>query len=108
MEHRRSEHDDPIPTGGLLWQEDVPTNEEGKLRRHAAAFVLVLLDPDATDEQRDNAARHLIECQPARALALLALNLREALAIIEEHDGVPRGSAVADMRRSLHGVRRGA
>jgi hypothetical protein len=82
---------------------DLPaTAEEARLRQHIANFVLTALDRTEPMVERENAARHALICDPARAMGLLIQVGTGAIETIEAVEGHAPGAAIAELRANLH------
>jgi hypothetical protein len=97
---RREDPDDPL--AGMEQSpldERCETPEEERRRSHVAEFVLDMIDPLVTDEDvRLNALRHVLACDPARAIGLLVTLVRQGNQALEEHFGDAPGTAVKSLR----------
>jgi hypothetical protein len=47
------------------------TDEERKRHAHALTFAMIAADVTATQEERENAIRHMLVCDPARGIGAL-------------------------------------
>lgn len=74
------------------------TTEEAKRRQHIGDFVLTAVDRTQSLVDRENALRHLLICDPARAMGLLIDMAANALEHAEQQYGDQPGSAVASVR----------
>jgi hypothetical protein len=99
--------DDPL--GHLdqsILDEQPETTEEAQRRQHVAEFVLVALDKGETNADREQAIRHILVCDPARALGILISMTTNTLAKLEELYGDRPGTAVVTLRELEPELRR--
>lgn len=95
-----STEDLPDPLGTLPQSplSEAPlTAREAELRLHIGGFVLDALDTRRSIEERENALRHALVCDPARAMGLLLVMLGGALETLERVDGDPPGTAIDEL-----------
>lgn len=69
------EADDPLE--GVRLFDSPATEEESKRRRHLRIFAEIAIDRTETIEARENAVRHLLACDPARAIGEFVALLNE-------------------------------
>lgn len=74
------------------------SDEETVKRNHIGDLVLTALDENETLEVRENAVRHILACDPARALGILIVISTGGLRELERLMGDTPGAAVAQMR----------
>jgi hypothetical protein len=88
-----SEHDEPDPLDGVDLFTPVYSVEESRRRAHARTFADIAVDVKASKEDRENAIRHILVCDPARGIGALLDLHNEASSkatlykmMIEEYD----------------------
>lgn len=101
---------DRDPLEGMQSPLDASPNsaEEASRRQHIAEQVLTVLDTLEDATARENALRHILICDPARAMGLLVQLAVGGLETLEGVFGDPPGSVLAELRRTNQAARRQA
>lgn len=86
-------------TGQSVLDISPDSPEEAARRQHISAFVIDMIDSATPDEKRAEALRHVMACDPLRAIGLMAAMSRNFVQFLEHHDAVRHG-ALADQLRS--------
>lgn len=77
------------------------TEAEARKRQHAAAFALSAADNRLPLNERENAIRHLLACDPGRGLGCLASLLSNAFDTLERELGSQSGDIIDVLRADL-------
>jgi hypothetical protein len=94
--------DDPLAELAQSPLDPAPaTAAEAKRRLHIADFVITALDARRSRHDREDALRHLLVCDPARAIGAMINLASQALAALEETFGDRPGMALDAMRANL-------
>jgi hypothetical protein len=88
-------------TGQSVLDPEPASDREAELRRHSAVYVLIALDPKATLAEREGALRHLVSCDPVRAIGQLISLAMNAFEVMEADHGHEPGEVVASLRAEL-------
>lgn len=83
------------------------TTGEERRRMHIGDFALDAVDPTLSHETRTDAVRHMLGCDPVRALASVIELAAAALGSLEQFQGDPPGTAIAMLREDLAALRQG-
>jgi hypothetical protein len=90
--------DDPLAGMQSPFDPNPGDDEESRRRVHIAEQVAVALDDSEPRPVRENALRHMVACDPVRALGVLLTLAGNALNVLETAMGDKHGTAVREIR----------